>query len=116
MEKESRTTYEIRNRCLIIGLMGELDHHLAEQVRRECDAQISGYGIKHVIFNFEHTNFMDSSGVGVIVGRYKQVNLLGGQVFVINANSSILRILKISGLLNIIKIEESVDHIIETVK
>ena len=97
------TSFEIRRNYLIIHLKGELDHHLAELVRLESDTYLEGTRIKHVIFDFKDATFMDSSGIGVIMGRYKQVARMGGNVFVVHANSVIERIIKLSGLHKLIR-------------
>ena len=72
--------YQVEENCLTIFLPGELDHHNAEEIRKGSDKLIEENHIKCVIFDFQETNFMDSSGIGVIMGRYKLVYLLGGEV------------------------------------
>lgn len=62
--------------------------------------------IKYVIFDFANTNFMDSSGIGVLMGRYKLVYLVGGEVWAVNANERIRKILKMSGVTKIIQMFE----------
>ena len=59
-----------------------------------------------MIFDFERTNFMDSSGIGVIMGRYRMVYLLGGDVWAVNTNDRIKKILTMSGVTKIIQIYE----------
>ncbi len=58
-----------------------MDHHNAEEMKREADAVIDRNHIKYIIFDFEKTDFMDSSGIGVIMGRYKTICLIGGEVW-----------------------------------
>lgn len=62
--------------------------------------------IKHVIFDFENTNFMDSSGIGVIMGRYRHIFLLGGEVWAVHASDRMRRILNMSGVTKIMQIYE----------
>ena len=73
--------YQIKENCLTIFLPAEVDHHNAEEIKREADKVIEEQHIKYVIFDFGRTNFMDSSGIGVIMagkyGRYIQVNGCG---------------------------------------
>ena len=80
--------YQIKENCLTIFLPAEVDHHNAEEIKREADKVIEEQHIKYVIFDFGRTNFMDSSGIGVIgtgisfflagkYGRYIQVNGCG---------------------------------------
>lgn len=98
--------YQIQENCLTIFLPHELDHHNAEEIRKLSDQLIERKHIKHVIFDFKETNFMDSSGIGVIMGRYKQVSLLGGEIWAAHANERIRKILLMSGVTKIMQIYE----------
>ena len=89
--------YEVRGRNLLIYLPEELDHHNAKIITEQSDWYIISNKIQNIIFNFKRTKFMDSSGIGVIMGRYKLVKNRGGKVTVTNINNSIDRILTISG-------------------
>lgn len=94
--------YEVRGENLYIYLPEELDHHNAKIITEQSDWYIVSNRIKNIIFNFKRTEFMDSSGIGVIMGRYKLVKSVGGEVFATNINSSIDRIMTISGLYKIV--------------
>ena len=98
--------YEVQENCLTIFLPKELDHHNAEKIRRQSDRLIEKNHIKCVIFDVGETNFMDSSGIGVIMGRYRMVYLLGGEVWAVNANERMKKILTMSGVTKIIQIYE----------
>lgn len=106
---EEGTTYEILKRCLIIRLNEELDHHNALLIREKADKLIDRNNIKHIIFDFSGASFMDSAGIGVIMGRYRKVIFIGGKTAVANVNSSIDRIFKLSGLYKIIDKYETVE-------
>ena len=67
--------YQVEENCLTIYLPREVDHHNADEIRKEADAVISRNHIRYVIFDFDRTDFMDSSGIGIIMGRYKTVSL-----------------------------------------
>lgn len=101
--REDVTDYELINQCLVIKLNKELDHHSALVIREKTDKLIDRGSVKNIIFDFEGANFMDSSGIGVIMGRYKRVIICGGRVAVTNVSDSIDRILKLSGLYKIIE-------------
>ena len=73
--------YQVQENCLTIYLPREVDHHNAEEIKAEADAVIDRNHIKYVIFDFDRTDFMDSSGIGVIMGRYKTISLIGGEVW-----------------------------------
>lgn len=98
--------YQVDENCLTIFLPKEVDHHNAEDIRKEADRVIAQKHIKHVIFDFRGTDFMDSSGIGVIMGRYRQIYLLGGEVWAVNANSRMRQILSMSGVTKIMQIFE----------
>ena len=106
---EEGTTYEICNRCLIIRLQEELDHHNAIQIREKADKLIDRNNIKHIIFDFSGAGFMDSAGIGVVMGRYKKVIFIGGKTAVANVNSTVDRIFKLSGLYKIIEKYDTVE-------
>ena len=65
---------------VIVTLQGELDHHSAEEVRTRVDDILDKDKYKTLIFNFSGVNFMDSSGIGAVIGRYKKMSLRGGKV------------------------------------
>lgn len=103
------TTYEISGRCLIIRLNEELDHHNAIQIREKADKLIDRNHIKHIVFDFTGSGFMDSAGIGVIMGRYKKVIFIGGKIAVASVNSAVDRIFRLSGLYKIIDKYDSVE-------
>lgn len=106
---EEGTTYEVQRRCLIIHLNGELDHHNAIGIREKADKLIERNHIKHIVFDFSSANFMDSAGIGVIMGRYKKVIFIGGKIAVTNLNSAVDRIFRLSGLYKIIEKHDTVE-------
>ena len=67
-------TFEIRENCLLIRLPEEVDHHKSVYISKKADDYIMKEGIGNIVFDFEDTMFMDSSGIGVIMGRYKKVS------------------------------------------
>ena len=98
--------YQVEENCLTIFLPSEVDHHNAEKIRRKSDRLIEKHHIKCVIFDFGETNFMDSSGIGLLMGRYKLMRALGGTVRIIHAGERIRKILVLSGIHKIIPIEK----------
>ena len=98
--------YQVQENCLTIYLPSEVDHHNAEEMRKNADTLIERNHIKFVIFDFEMTDFMDSSGIGVIMGRYKIIRLIGGEVWAVHANARIKKILTMSGVTKIMQIYE----------
>ena len=94
------TDYE--GSALIFRLVGELDEHSAEFVRRRLDAQISESNFDSVIFDLSRLSFMDSTGIGVVIGRYKLIRKQNKPVFVRNPSPTVDKIFKMSGLYEII--------------
>lgn len=88
--------------ALVVQLSGELDHHCAEKVREDLDALLSDVEIKRMVFDMKGLTFMDSSGIGVIIGRYKTLKRRNGSLAVTNLNAHMDRIFKISGLYQIV--------------
>ena len=72
--------YEAKEQCLIIHLPKELDHHNCRNLRYETDLLLAENYINRIVFDFSKTEFMDSSGIGVLLNRYKQMERSGGQV------------------------------------
>ena len=98
--------YEVQENCLTIFLPGELDHHNAEEIRKRSDYLIDQNHIRYVIFDFTDTTFMDSSGIGVIMGRYKRIYMLGGEVCAVHTSERMKKILTMSGVTRIRQIYE----------
>lgn len=98
-----------RGTTLIIRIIGELDHHTAEYVRQKIDGELLKSTTRNIIFDFSELSFMDSSGIGVIIGRYKNILKLNGKAAVVNTNDQIMRILDMSGILKIIPVYKSLD-------
>lgn len=88
---------------LVVKLSGELDHHCCDGVRSAVDREISHGGIKNLIFDFGDVSFMDSSGIGIIIGRYKKINELGGRTLIIRAQPQVDRVLELSGIKKILE-------------
>lgn len=88
---------------LLVGLDGELDHFCAQSVRRELDGMLTDAAIRHLILDFSGLTFMDSSGIGVILGRYRILRERGGDVAVIHMNTHVSRIFRMSGMNKVIK-------------
>ena len=70
------------NDVLIVYLFGELDHHNAEVLRVKIDDRIDREGIKKVILSFQGVSFMDSSGIGAVIGRYKKIKESSINIFI----------------------------------
>ncbi len=109
-----RVSFETIDNILIAELDGELDHHTAKEVRDELDKTIDAFFIKHLIFDFRKVTFMDSSGIGVIIGRYNKIHDMNGRVGVANYNKYVDKIFAVSDLYSIIEKFNDTDQAIKS--
>ena len=86
-----------------VAISGELDHHTAEKIRTRMDKLIVEKKLKCVVLDLRGLTFMDSSGIGVLLGRYKLLKQRGGQLYVKNLSRNIDKIFRLSGLYQVIK-------------
>lgn len=98
--------FKISGNNLTIIVPTELDHHSAEKIRNGADKIVQGRNIRSIVFDFGRTSFMDSSGIGMIMGRYKDMRFMGGTVIAVRANERVRRILTLSGIYKMIDIYE----------
>ena len=103
VEKGGRSKVEVHGRMMIIHLREDLDHHNAMYIRELTDVYLEKYAIKRILFDFSGVEFMDSSGIGVVMGRYKQMSYLGGEVYVWGVGKTVDRIFQMSGLYKLVK-------------
>lgn len=105
---------EVKNDVLCIRLVGELDHHTAEDLRNLATNAIEKHQIRHILLNLEHLSFMDSSGLGVILGRYKQIKQLHGEMVVCAISPAIERLFDLSGLFKIMRLEPTEEFALQS--
>lgn len=86
------------NHYLVVRLPEEVDHHRAGYICEQADRYIVKQKVSHVVFDFENTRFMDSSGIGIIMGRYKKISCFGGRVYAVHTDRQVKRILHLAGL------------------
>ncbi|MCC8168897.1 MAG: anti-sigma factor antagonist [Oscillospiraceae bacterium] len=98
-----------KSRSLVVKIVGELDDHVAYSVKGSVDEALERTGAVNLIFDFSRLGFMDSSGIGMIMGRYRTVNALGGKIAVMGASENILKIIAMSGLGDIVLTAETFD-------
>ena len=90
---------------LQVKVPAEVDHCFTDTLREEIDRRVQTEDIKILEFDFSETEFMDSSGIGLLMGRYKLMSALGGKVTIIHAGERIQKILMLSGIHKIIPME-----------
>lgn len=99
-------TYIKKDKRLIFEIEEDIDECYVQKIRRRIDNEIQRYMPKEVIFDFSNVSFMDSAGIGLIIGRYKLINMIGGELKIANVNTQIQKIFEMSGLLRLIPVEQ----------
>lgn len=102
--------YYEKDKLLIFKIAEEIDDHSVQNIRRRADYEIERYMPKRIIFDFDNVSFMDSAGIGLLMGRYKFAKLLGAKIELTNLTLSVQKIFEMSGILKLIpitKIEET---------
>lgn len=107
--------FDKKNGNLIVYMMGELDHHSAEEVRNKIDDRLDRDGVNKLVLDFTNVTFMDSSGIGVVIGRYKKISLKKGIVAIANVNNSVKRVFDLSGMFKIIKLYDNIEQALKSI-
>lgn len=95
-----------KDKLLVFKITDEIDDHSVQMIRRKADYEIERYMPKRVVFDFDSVTFMDSAGIGLIIGRYKFANMLGAKLEISNLTQSVKRIFEMSGILKLIPVAE----------
>ena len=95
-----------KDKLLVFKITDEIDDCNVQKIRRRADYEIERYMPRKVVFDFDSVTFMDSSGIGLIIGRYKFTNMLGGKLEVANLTQSVKKIFEMSGILKLIPVTE----------
>ena len=98
--------YKKENKELEFILTEDVDQHTVEKMRRKMDNEIKRYSPREVVLDFSSISFMDSAGIGMVLGRYKLAKMLDGNLRLINVNKYMKKIFDMSGVSRIIEIEK----------
>lgn len=90
------TRYVEKDKLLFVEITEDIDHHLVDILRRRIDNEITRCMPRKVVFDFDNVSFMDSAGIGMIIGRYKMANMIGGSLEMINVSKSVMKIFDMS--------------------
>lgn len=90
---------------LVVKLKGELDQCCATEIREKIDKEISLHSINNLVFDFAEISFMDSSGIGMLLGRYKLIKARGGKMLIVRPQPQVSKVMEVSGLNKILEIE-----------
>lgn len=95
--------FKIASNSLVVKIHGEIDAESAAELRRRIDVEYDCAPVRDMVFDLSEVGFMDSSGIGLIIGRYKRISALGGVIKITGANKTVKRIIELSGLGRIVK-------------
>lgn len=101
-----KVKYNEKDKLLFLEITEEIDHHSSEKIRTRADFEIQKYIPKILIMDFTNVNFMDSAGIGMVIGRYKTANMFGGKMFISNVSPNVKKVFEMSGVTKIIPIIE----------
>ena len=108
VKEEKKFSYKVEDGVLEIKLIGEIDHHSAVGVRSDIDGLIFELRPQKVVLNLSEISFMDSSGLGLIMGRYSLIKDLGGTLSLRAPTVAVMKILTLAGMERMIKIDKSI--------
>ncbi len=98
------TKFYEKDKLLLFKITEEIDDHSVQKIRRRADYEMERFMPKRVVFDFDCVTFMDSAGIGFLVGRYKFANLIGAKLEVTNLTQSVRKIFEMSGILKLIPV------------
>lgn len=97
----------IHGKVLSATLSGELDYHMAERFRTQIDAAFEKSACRHILLDMAGVSFMDSSGIGMVIGRYKKAEMRGGRLVISGMNDAVGKLFELSGLSKIVSRAEN---------
>lgn len=98
---EVEIIFDVIKNTLVAELFGELDHHAAEKARDKIDEAVDNYGVQNLIFDFTNVSFMDSSGIGMVLGRYRKMNEMEKKIAIVSCSKAIRNILNMAGVFSL---------------
>lgn len=101
-----KLSYQVDGQVLCYTMPKELDHHVAQNLCSELDRLVDAHQIKELVLDFAQTEFMDSSGIGVVIGRSKTMQFHGGTICAIHMGKRVESIFRSAGLTKIVMIKE----------
>ena len=114
--KREEVIFEVSENVLVARLLGELDHHAAAQVRGDIDRALESHALKNLVFDFEKVTYMDSSGIGVVLGRYRRLSENGGRVAIAACSKSVRTILNMAGIFSLMPYAQTREEAVKLLK
>lgn len=101
------TQYMVVGNTLLVSMGEEIDHHSSGRIKGKIDSYLFEQPIRHVIFDFCNTKFMDSSGIGIVMGRYRLLKGLNGSVKVMHLSDTFEKMFELSGMFDYVERAEN---------
>lgn len=108
--------FSVSENILIAELLGELDHHAAEKIRTDIDEAVHSNDAKYLVFDFSKVRYMDSSGIGIVLGRYRKITAEGGKVMIAACPGTVKNIMNMAGIFSLMKYTENKEEAIRLIK
>lgn len=103
--------FEKKNNTLCVSIKGELDLHTADELRTQIDSYLNNYdSLQNLLMDLQGIEFIDSSGLGVILGRYKLLKKRGGRLGAVSVSPQVRKIFELSGMLKLIGVYENMEQ------
>ena len=104
LKKGGQVSYEEKGDTLVVHIGGEIDHHSAVQVRTEIDERIIATSPAKVLLELSNVDFMDSSGLGLIMGRFALQKKCGGTLALLDPSQAVMKMIKLAGMERMVSI------------
>lgn len=104
MKQQGQVTYEARTESLVVHVRGEIDHHSAVKVRTEIDGRILEARPARVLLELSGVDFMDSSGLGLIMGRLALIRKYGGTLAILDPSNAVMKMIRLAGMERMVSI------------
>ena len=111
-----QSSFQVTDDILIAAAYGELDHHSAGKLRDEIDEAMEAFHCIHLVLDLKRVTFMDSSGIGVVLGRYNKVRKKGGRLYLTGCSDYVERILHMAGVFSVIEKKNGVEDAVWELK
>lgn len=106
--------FSMQGTTLVVVPSGEIDHHTSVTMRERVDREFQKRRAKNIVFDFNNIMFMDSSGIGLLMGRYRTVAICGGSIALFNVKPKVSQMLELSGIYKLMKVYEDKNEALES--
>lgn len=115
-EKGMEVIFEVNENVLVVRLFGELDHHAAAGIREDIDRSLERCAPCDLVFDFEKVTYMDSAGIGMVLGRYRRLREAGGSVVIASCAKTVRGILHMAGIFSLMPYAQTREEAVKLLK